>query len=106
MEKKLKTFTIKDEGRMVEFEDRETKQKVKKLEFLVRLPDTEGTTKKWRPNNKSKLSLIKLFGEDTKNYVDKKIKSMLVPFENKYSIQIDELDTEELNKPGKGNTLL
>lgn len=105
MEKKLKIFTIIDEGRMVEFEDRETKTKVKKAEFLVKLPDAEGTTKKWRPNNKSKQSLIKLFGEDTKNYVNKKIKTMLVPFENKYSIQIDELDTEELNK-GKGSTLL
>lgn len=103
MNKKIKVFTILNAGENVTFEDRETKEDVTKLQFNVRLADTSGTEKKWRPNQKSKASLIKLFGEDTEKYVNKKVKAMLVPFEDKYSIQIDELETEDLNKPGKGS---
>lgn len=106
MNKKIKVFTIINAGENVTFEDRETKEDVTKLQFNVRLADTAGTEKKWRPNQKSKQSLIKLFGEDTEKYVNKKVKVMLVPFEDKYSIQIDEIETEDLNKSGKGSTLL
>lgn len=89
---------------MVETEDYKTKKKVPKAEFNVVLPDT--TEKKWRPNQKSKQSLIKLFGEDTKAWVGKKVKLMLVPYEDTYSIQVDEVETPELNIKGKGSTLL
>lgn len=105
MNKKIKVFTILNEGENVTFEDRETKEDVTKLQFNVRLSDTEGTEKKWRPNQKSKGSIIKLFGPDTKAYLGKKIYAMLVPFEDKYSIQIDEIETEKINK-ANGGTLL
>lgn len=104
MDKKVKNLTIMNEGEMVETEDFRTKKPVTKLQFNVVLPD--GTEKKWRPNQKSKGSLIKLFGEDSKAWVGKKLKLMLVPYEDTYSIQVDEIETPELNAKGKGSTLL
>ena len=102
MDKKVKNLTIMNEGEMVDTEDFKTKKTVSKLQFNVVLPD--GASKKWRPNQKSKQSLIKLFGEDTKAWVGKKLKLMLVPYEDTYSIQVDEVETPDLNK--KGGSLL
>lgn len=105
MTKKIKVFTILNEGENVTFEDKKEKKNVTKLQFRIRLSDPEGTEKDWRPNKKSKESLIRVFGPDTKNYVNKKVYAMLVPYEDKYSIQVDEIETEKINKSSGGHLL-
>jgi len=99
-EKQIRSISITNEGSIVDTTDMKG-QPVKKLELEVELPDK--SKQKWRPNQTSKKSLVKLFGPDTKNWL-KKIKLMLVPYEDTYSIQVDELDTAEMNKvpTGKG----
>lgn len=101
-EKQIRTITIINEGSIVDATDMKG-QAVKKLELDVELPDK--SKQKWRPNQTSKKSLVKLFGPDTKNWL-KQIKLMLVPYEDTYSIQVDELDTMALNGKGKGGGTL
>ena len=104
MEKAIRSITINNEGSIVDTTDM-SGNKVKKLELLVILPDAKEM--KWRPNKTAKKSFITLFGTDTTLWNGKKVKLVLTPFQDTYSIGVDELETPELNKgKGKGGTLL
>ena len=103
LEKTIRTITISNEGSIVDAQDMKG-HPVKKLELEVTLPD--GKKMRWRPNQTSKKSLVKLFGADTAAWNGKLIKLVLTPYQDAYSIGVDELDTKELNKgKGKGGTL-
>lgn len=98
-EKQIRNITINNEGAIVDAQDMKGKE-VKKLELEVLLPD--GKKMKWRPNLTAKKNLVKLFGPDTFGWQGKKVKLVLTPYQDSYSILVDELDTQELNKIPKG----
>lgn len=101
-EKTIRSITINNEGSIVDAQDMKGRD-VKKLELEILLPN--GDKMKWRPNQTSKKSLVKLFGADSVAWNGKKIKLALTPFQDTYAINVDELETQELNKKGKGGTL-
>ena len=98
MDAKARELTILDEGKEVDTKDFKGKD-VKKIQVNVRCNDGSKSEKLWEMNQPSKKSMIKLFGDDTKNWIGKVVKINFTPFESKFSIQIDEMDTELLNKP-------
>lgn len=102
-EKRIAQITINNEGSIVEAQDMKG-NKVNKLELGVLLP--EGKSMKWRPNRTAQKTLVKLFGTDTTQWNKKKVKLVLTPYQDTYSIVVDELETMSLNGKGKGSTLL
>jgi len=101
-EKQIRVITIVNDGAIVDAKDMKDKD-VKKLELEVQLPD--GKKMKYRPNQTAKKSLVKLFGPDTVHWNGKKIKLVLTPYQDSYSILVDELDTKALNEVKGQGTL-
>ena len=98
-EKNIRHLKIVSEGGYVDSKDF-NQNPVRKLEIGVAVEDA-GTikNKKWQPNNKALGVLTKLFGKDSKNWVNKKLKINLSPYKDTYSIEVDEMDTRALNQP-------
>lgn len=98
-EKTIRSITICNEGTIVDAQDMKGRD-VKKLELEVLLPD--GSKVRWCPNQTSKKSLVKLYGTESSAWNGKKVKLALTPFQDTYAINVDELETAELNKKGAG----
>ena len=100
MDNKARELTILDEGLEVDTKDFKGKD-VKRIRVNVKCNDPTKTHKLWELNQASKKTMVRLFGDDTKFWVGKIVKVNFVPFENHFSIQIDEMDTEVINKQAK-----
>jgi|SRR6185312_408481 len=81
--------------------EKEFEGKLKKgVECEVECEIPTKDVKTWGMNITSQKSLMKLFGPDTKNWVGKTVKIQYVNVQgsDKKSIQVDEIETEKINK--------
>lgn len=94
----LRFLTITGEGQIVDTKDF-NQNPVKRIELPVEFVDEKNINikKKWQPNKKAEEILKKLFGKDSKGFVNKKIKIVLEAYKDSYIIKIDELETKALN---------
>jgi hypothetical protein len=91
----FKDVVILDEGAEVESEFQGKKSI--KLQVKVQCTDKAKSLKTWSINQTSKRTLIKIFGDETKLWVGRKVRLQFVDSQGKPTIYVDELETRQLN---------